>query len=130
MSILFFGMSSCSSVSKINPLNLLTTNDWAITSLSGGDLEMFDEELPFLHFTEKGVLRGFSGCNSFSGNFEISGTEINLSPGAMTRKACPGEGESKFIDALKNVSKFQISSEKLILLNGTTELMTLVPQNR
>lgn len=126
--VLFLGMSSCSSVSNLNPLKMLTGNNWILSTLMGGGLDMFGDNLPFLSFTDKGILTGSTGCNSFSGNFQLSGTDLNLDPGAMTRKACPGNGESMFIDALKKVSKFKISGDKLTLLDGASELMTLIPQ--
>ncbi|GAB3656898.1 META domain-containing protein [Echinicola sediminis] len=126
--VLFLGMSSCSSVSNLNPLKMLTGNNWVLSTLMGGGLDMFGEGLPFLSFTDAGRLAGSTGCNSFSGNFQLSGTDLNLDPGAMTRKACPGNGESIFIDALKKVSKFKVSSDKLTLLDGASELMTLIPQ--
>ncbi|WP_186757578.1 META domain-containing protein [Echinicola salinicaeni] len=128
--ILFLGFSSCSSVSNLNPLDLLTGNNWVLSSLMGGGLDMFSGALPSLNFSENGGLTGSTGCNSFNGNFQLSGTGINLDPGAMTRKACPGDGENQFLSALKNVSKFKVAQDKLTLLDGAQELMTLIPQNK
>ncbi|AWW31444.1 META domain-containing protein [Echinicola strongylocentroti] len=127
---LFLGFSSCSSVSNLNPLQMLTGNNWVLSSLMGGGLDMFSGGLPSLGFTDDGKLSGSTGCNSFSGGYELNGTDINLNPGAMTKKACPGNGENQFIDALKNVSNFKVGKDKLTLLDGASELMTLVPQSK
>lgn len=128
---LFLGLSSCSSVSSLNPMQLLTGNNWVLSSLMGGGLDMFSGGgLPSLGFGDDGKLTGSTGCNSFSGNFEMNGTNLNLDPGAMTKKACPGEGENEFLDALKQVSNFKVSKDKLTLLDGASELMTLMPQGK
>lgn len=84
-------------------------------------------ELPSLDFLEGGRLAGFSGCNNFSGEFTLKGTEISLEPGAMTKKACPGTAEPEFISALERVKNFTVKKEKLTLLDGTTELMSFIP---
>lgn len=91
---------------------------------------MFSGGLPSLGFTDDGKLTGSTGCNSFSGGYELNGTNINLNPGAMTKKACPGNGENQFLDALKNVSNFKVGKDKLTLLDGASELMTLIPQGK
>ncbi|GGZ28822.1 hypothetical protein GCM10007049_22330 [Echinicola pacifica] len=127
---LFLGFSSCSSVSSLNPLDLLTGNNWILSSLTGGGLDMFKGALPSLGFSDGGKLNGFSGCNNFSGDFELSGTGIDLDPGAITKKACEGDGESKFLGALKDVSNFKIAKDKLTLMDGASELMTLIPQGK
>ncbi|MBD8487945.1 META domain-containing protein [Echinicola sp. CAU 1574] len=127
---LFLGLGSCSSVSSLNPLKMLTGNNWVLSSLMGGGLDMFSGALPSLSFMDDGKLSGFGGCNSFSGDFELSGTNLNLDPGAMTKKACPGGGEDKFMSALKNVSNFKVDKDKLTLLDGASELMTLIPQSK
>ncbi|WP_215223263.1 META domain-containing protein [Echinicola shivajiensis] len=126
--VLFLGFSSCSSVSSLNPMDLLTGNNWVLSSLMGGGLDKFAGALPSLNFSDNGGLTGFTGCNNFNGNFELSGTGINLDPGAMTKKACPGDGENQFLGALKNVSNFKVAKDKLTLLDGAQELMTLIPQ--
>jgi heat shock protein HslJ len=46
----------------------------------------------------------------------------------MTRMACPGNGEKLFLEAVGKVKNLQITSGKLVLLNGATEIMTFVPR--
>lgn len=89
----------------------------------------FVSGLPFLNFQEGGKLPGFAGCNNFNGNFNLEGTALKLDPGAMTRKACPGEGEKDFTSELSQVANFKIKKDKLTLLDGAAkELMSFIPQ--
>jgi len=128
---IFLLFASCGSTKTINPLSLLTGNSWALSSLMGKGLDMsqFSSGIPSLSFMDDGKLAGFSGCNNFSGNFSLENTGLELDPGAMTKKMCPGTGESDFISTLGKVSDMKIGKDKLTLLDGTTELMSFVPKN-
>lgn len=123
--------ASCSSVGNLNPLSLLTGNNWVLSSLMGKALDpsKFLNGLPSLSFLEGGGLTGFTGCNNFNGNFSLDGTKVNLDPGAMTKKACEGSGENDFLGALQQVSNLKVNKNKLTLLDGAKELMSFVPQN-
>lgn len=122
--------NSCGSVSNINPLNLLTKNPWVLSSLmgSGLDINQFTGGIPSLSFLDGGKLAGFSGCNDFSGSFQLEGTGLQLDPGAITKKACPGNGEQTFLNAISNVSDMKVGKDKLTLLRGAEEIMTLIPK--
>lgn len=128
--LIFLLFASCASTKSMNPLSLLTENNWALSSLMGNGLDMnqFAGGIPSLDFLEDGKLSGFSGCNNFSGNFSLEGTGIKLDPGAMTKKMCPGTGEQDYISALGKVGDLKIGKDKLTLLNGATELMSFVPK--
>ncbi|UZD20986.1 META domain-containing protein [Algoriphagus halophytocola] len=121
---------SCGSTKAINPLNLLTGNDWALASLNGNslDLSQFAGGIPSLSFLEEGRLAGFTGCNNFSGNFSLEGSGLKLDPGAITKKMCPGTGEQDFISALNKVKDLKIDQDKLTLIDGGQELMSFVPK--
>jgi heat shock protein HslJ len=128
---IFLGLSSCSSVGNLNPLSLLTGNNWVLNSMLGKALDpaKFAGGLPFLNFQEGGKLAGFAGCNNFNGSFNLEGTSLKLDPGAMTRKACPGNGEKDFTSALSQVANFKVNKNKFTLLDGAAkELMSFIPQ--
>lgn len=128
LGLLIIIFNGCSSTASLNPLSLLTGNIWQLSTLMGEspDVSKFGPGLPTLDFLEGGKLAGFAGCNNFSGGFSLEGTGIKLDPGAMTRKACPGDGEGEFISALSKVKNFSVGKEKLTLLDGATELMSFV----
>lgn len=125
--LLFIG---CAGKKAINPLNQLKAKTWVLSSLMGYglDLNQFVGGIPSLNFMDEGKISGFSGCNNFSGNFSLEGTGIKLDPGAMTKKICVGTGEKDFTSALEKVEDLKIVQDKLILLDGTTELMSFVPK--
>ena len=128
---IFLGLSSCSSVGNLNPLSLLTGNNWVLNSMLGKALDpaKFAGGLPFLNFQEGGKLAGFAGCNNFNGNFNLEGTSLKLDPGAMTRKACPGDGEKDFTSALSQVANYKVNKNKINLLDvAAKELMSFIPQ--
>jgi heat shock protein HslJ len=88
----------------------------------------FVKGLPSLRFDQKGKLSGSTGCNQFNGDFELDGSNINLNPGAMTKMNCPGDGESKFLDALKGVSELNFEGDKLVLADQAKELLRFAPK--
>jgi heat shock protein HslJ len=130
LGLLILIFSGCSSTVSLNPLSLLTGNSWQLSALVGDppDMSKFGAGLPTLDFLEGGKLAGFAGCNNFAGGFSLEGSGIKLDPGAMTRKACPGDGENQFVSAMNKVTNFSVGKEKLTLLDGATELMSFVPK--
>lgn len=129
----FLSFSSCSSLGGMNPLSMLTGNNWVLNSLMGKALDPAKllGGLPSLNFLDGGKLAGFTGCNNFNGNFSLDGKNLSLDPGAMTRKACPGEGdetEKNFLGALSQVKNLKVGKDKLTLMDGAKELMSFIPQ--
>lgn len=45
---------------------------------------------PSLELTEDGEVRGDTGCNTFSGSYELDGTTLTLGPLTVTEMACDG----------------------------------------
>jgi heat shock protein HslJ len=123
--------SNCSSTEKMNKLGILTSNTWELSSLRGEDVDQikFPDGLPLLSFLEGGKLAGFAGCNNFSGGFLLEGPSLKLDPGAMTRKACQGTSEDEFIAAMSKVKNIKAGKDKLTLLDGTKEIMRLIPKS-
>ena len=119
---------ACKPGSKISTNDQLTVSAWELNTLDGKavDAKEFMKGLPFLAFDKDGRYTGSSGCNSMSGSYEAKNNNIILSPAAMTRMACPGNGEKLFLDALQKVKNLEFTSGKLVLLDGATEIMTFV----
>jgi heat shock protein HslJ len=46
---------------------------------------------PTLELTEDGEVRGDTGCNTFTGSYELDGATLELGPLATTRMACDGQ---------------------------------------
>jgi heat shock protein HslJ len=123
-------MSACKSSSKLDAKDQLTVSAWELNTLQGKTVDgrEFMNGMPFLVFSKDGRLSGSTGCNSMSGTYELKNNNISLNPGAMTRMACPGNGEMLFLEAMRKVKNLEIAGGKLVLQDGTTEIMTLVPR--
>ncbi|QEC68601.1 META domain-containing protein [Panacibacter ginsenosidivorans] len=122
--------SSCSSTKNLNVMNTLTQNSWVVNSLSGKQLDpsAYLKGLPSMTFGSDGKLTGSTGCNNFTGNFKLDGMSVKLDPGAMTRMACPGNGEADFLSAAQQVTNLKLNGNTLSLLNGADEVMSLIPK--
>lgn len=58
---------------------------------------------------------GNTSCNSFSGILVADDSTINFTaPFIMTKMACPGEGEATFVEVLKKVSRYDITSDSTL----------------
>ena len=122
--------SSCGSTCKMANKNKLTAQPWELSTLDGKapNMSEFRTGMPFLIFAGKGKLSGSTSCNNMAGNYQLKKACLKLDPGAITRMACQGNGETLFLDALKKVEMMKLDGDKLILLDGTKEIMTLLPK--
>ena len=111
-------------------MNTLTQNSWVVSSLLGKqpDPAAYVKGMPSINFGSDGKLTGSTGCNNFTGNFKLEGMGVKLDPGAMTKMACPGNGEADFLSALQQVTDLKMNGSTLSLLNGASEVMSLVPK--
>jgi heat shock protein HslJ len=70
-------------------------------------------------FTGDGTVAGSSGCNQFTGGYQLDGRQIRLGHVATTRKMCQGEEvmqrESALLNALATVATWDIRGERLQL---------------
>ena len=128
LGVLLLFCLGCTASKGIKPITLLTSNPWELSTIQGlaPDDTKFPEGLPTLYFLEGGKLSGFTGCNNFSGGFSLESGGIQLDPGAMTKKACPGSGEDEFMATLEKVKTYSLDKGKLILSDGISELMSFV----
>lgn len=126
----FLLTTSCNSMKNLNPLDLLTGNNWVLNRLMGDvlDVTKYTQGLPSLNFLKDGGLSGYTGCNNFNGKFNLEGTKLTLDPGAMTKKYCQEVNENGIIEALNQVKSFKVDKDKLILTDGLNELMRFVPK--
>jgi len=128
--LLLLIVSSCGTTCKMGTKKQLSAHVWELNTLNGKvlDINEFRTGTPFLIFDKSGFVSGSTGCNNFTGKYELNKTSLSIEAGAMTRMACQGNGETLFLNALKQVKTIQTSKNKITLLNGMEELMTLVPK--
>lgn len=96
---------------------------WVLEEIDGQPVRDsdFGRERPRLEFNSEGQLTGSSGCNNISSTYTTDGIKISFGPMIATKMACPGDGESKFLAALKQATDYKIDGLKLYLLAGGKE---------
>jgi heat shock protein HslJ len=70
-------------------------------------------------------VRGFSGCNRFTGGYELNDGRLRFGQLASTRMACVKgmEQEQRFLDALGKTMRFTIHGDGLALYSGDEQLI-------
>lgn len=72
---------------------------------------------------------GFSGCNNFSGSFEVDGPALRFMPLAGTLRACVGPAaatEAGLFKVLGSTRSHRIEGQQLTLLDDTQVLARFV----
>ncbi len=115
-----------------NTVNSSSTLDgtWQLTYISFPGLafdSIYSGKKPVITFnTADKKINGNTSCNSFNGQFSIEGRSVGFrEPMAMTKMACPGEGEFVFLETLKKVNAYDIKDNNLHLIMGDIVLMRL-----
>jgi heat shock protein HslJ len=128
--LLILGITSCKSLKDMSlPLDTLTSGSWELSELFGSAVQAADymKGLPNMAFSEDGKFTGSTGCNQFTGDYSLEGAALKVNPGAMSKMACPGDGEALFLNAISKVAGAKIDGDKLTLLDeGKKSLMKLV----
>lgn len=77
---------------------------------------------------ESGRLEGFGGCNQLMGSYKLDGANLSFPGLGSTKMMCPDvqETENKFKTALSETNAFKVDGNTLKLLNGATEVASLV----
>jgi copper homeostasis protein (lipoprotein) len=101
---------------------------WKLVELRGAAVHTHPDqrEVHMLMRTDEAVVRGFAGCNSFSGGFVIDGTALRFGEIAATRALCPYiEEETAFFAVLASVTSYRILGETLLLFSDFTPVARL-----
>ncbi|WP_426432027.1 META domain-containing protein [Winogradskyella sp. HB-48] len=108
----------------------------AQSSLSGtysiNQLECKDVSSKALTITFKDSINhasGFSGCNTFFGNYTLKENTIKFGPIATSKKYCGAEQnnlEKEYIKALSEVNSFTIKNDSIVFFNEDTKIFTAI----
>ena len=108
-------------LSAIEPSGHSAT-DWAASQISA----QFD--------VWGGRLSGNAGCNNYSAALAVSGDQMQVSPPAATRKACPSttvmELEQEYLQRIANASAFTVTGDRLQLSLSDGSGMAFQAQKR
>ncbi|GAA5141906.1 META domain-containing protein [Thalassotalea piscium] len=113
----------------------LTSAYWKLTQLNGNAVTMQqnqDQERHMIMNADDNRLSGFSGCNSFFGEFEaeelLKGEgELKFVGVASTKRACPDSNinEQTYFNVLRDTAFYQINTNSLTLLNKHKKVIAL-----
>jgi putative lipoprotein len=105
----------------------LTNTYWKLIELRGepAALGAGERELHMVLITEGSRVRGFSGCNTFTGTYKVEEDHCQFSQMASTGRACLDgmEQEQHFLSALKDTRRFKISGNSLSLYSAHGQLI-------
>lgn len=105
----------------------LANTYWKLVELDGqpAALGAGERELHMVLTSEGDRVRGFSGCNRFTGGYEANDSQLRFEELAATMMACMEgmEQEQRFLKSLAGVVRFTISGNSLALYSGDERLI-------
>ena len=107
------------------------TGTWELDYMAtpGADFaSLYPNKKPSLTFdADNKRVSGSSGCNSFNAPLTLTGGDFRFPEAfAMTRMACPGNGEQTFLTTIKRINRYALSGNTLTLLTGDIAVMRFV----
>lgn len=117
-------VTGCNSSKKMTNNNPITEKYWKLKTLEGREIKMVknqEREIYFMLKTDEPRVTGFSGCNTFTGEYILKeGNRIRFSNIAVTLKACPDVAinETEFLDFFKLADNYTIDKNTLSLNVG------------
>lgn len=108
---------SQASDSRPSSFALIASKRWTLAEIAGQRLR---ENQPTLEFDAQARrVSGDSGCNRFSGSFEVNGSTLKLSQLVSTRRAClsakASQLEANFLGLLEATTRFELAGGQLRL---------------
>ena len=100
---------------------------WVLDSLNGNKStpEQYNGELPNMEINVRNkTFSGFAGCNRMNGRIFSENELLRFTGISTTRMACPGNNlEGAFLKALGAVTRWEISNNRLRLINPSVTLL-------
>jgi heat shock protein HslJ len=105
-----------------DPNTLLTGGEWTVQSIDGVPVGE-NSEVTIL-FMEEWRVAGSASCNRFIGGYRLTGEGLSFSELGTTMMACEehlSRQESRFLEVLKTVVRFEISPEGHLVLHTSDQ---------
>ncbi|MEH6565812.1 MAG: META domain-containing protein [Halopseudomonas sp.] len=96
---------------------LLQAGEWVVESINQNDI--LDGSRATLNFGNDGRVSGMASCNNYAGAYNVAGSSLTVSQLVSTRMACQpgfGEQETRFLQTLENISRFELNSKGALVL--------------
>lgn len=102
-----------------DPATLLQGEEWVVEDLDRTGI--IDSSRATLHFAPDGRLAGRSFCNTYRGEYRLTGETLTLTIATMTRKFCPPalmQQEQRFVEVVRAVRRFSLSADGALVLEA------------
>jgi heat shock protein HslJ len=102
---------------------VVTGTEWRLSSFgpADGEASLVAGTTVTLKFGEDGRASGSTGCNSYSGTYQVRGDNISFGRLISTRRACldqkANQQEQRFLSALEAANRFRLSSNRLTIFS-------------
>jgi heat shock protein HslJ len=115
--------------------NALEGGPWLLLEVNGAVVQLpAGDKQPYILFQrQEGRVKGYSGCNEFSGSYDLRGDVLTFGLLAMTRRYCSGaagEVEREFVDVLSKVRGWHVDRQMLLMMDGGLVLARLRQEQR
>ncbi len=101
-----------------DPNTLLTGGEWTVQTIGG--VPVIEESGVTILFMEEWRVAGSASCNRFIGGYELTGEGLSFSQLGTTMMACEehlSQQESRFLEVLQAVVRFEISADGRLVLH-------------
>jgi heat shock protein HslJ len=101
----------------------LRASSWVATALPAS--QIVEGRAPWI-LVDGAILSGSTGCNDMSGELFIAGDRLTVRDLTATKRACPGpvgDQDVAFLRALREVERFGMLGEDLVLVGPSGELV-------
>lgn len=102
---------------------VLTGTEWRLVSLgpAGAETDVIPGTTVTLRFGDDGRASGSTGCNSYSGTYQVRGDSVTFGRLISTRRACVDQNanqqEQRFLAALEAANRFRLAANRLTILS-------------
>jgi heat shock protein HslJ len=110
----------------------LTNTYWQLLSIGGEPVsETNADQKPHILFLDDGRVSGFSGCNQYMGNYQVTGENLLFDSMSSTRRACPdNQTEQLLFAALAKTVGVNLEGIELRLLGEAGEELAVFEASR
>lgn len=110
----------------------LTNTYWQLLSIAGEPVsETNADQKPHILFLDDGRVSGFSGCNQYMGDYQVTGENLLFDSMSSTRRACPdNQTEQLLFAALAKTVGVNLEGIELRLLGENGQELAVFEASR
>jgi heat shock protein HslJ len=115
---------------SLQKLDIFQT-EWELIKMGASkpNLTGTDNKVSILFSKDNSHFAGFSGCNRYSGKYEIKKTSLLFDNIISTKMACPETDmsfENNYLNSLNKVDNFSINGDTLFLKNNSRAVLIFI----